>query len=122
MLNIKPKTYNDVVRLSRCMELKKYIPDLTDEKIEEMYEYMKKDSNNKISVTPEMISFVNASGETESATVLETAPTGISFDHIILGAAAYNVMQRPTGDSSGCGSSCSGCSTNNNNNNNNNNG
>ena len=61
MLNIKPKTYNDVVCLSRCMELKKYIPDLTDEKIEEMYEYIKKDSENKISVTPEMISFVNAS-------------------------------------------------------------
>ena len=34
MLNIKPKTYNDVVRLSRCMELKKYIPELSDEKIE----------------------------------------------------------------------------------------
>ena len=29
-------------------------------------------SKNKISVTPEMISFVNASGETESATVLES--------------------------------------------------
>ncbi|MBQ7400070.1 MAG: hypothetical protein IJW06_06410, partial [Clostridia bacterium] len=117
MLNIKPKTYNEAVRLSGCLEIKKYIPNLPDEKIEEMYNFLSQNEKNKISVTPEMVSFINASGETESAMVIEAPSTvALSFDHIILGAAAYNVMHRPTSNSSGCGSSCGGCSTNNNNN------
>lgn len=40
MINIKPRTYNEILRLTRCMAMKNYIPDLTDEKIEEMYNYL----------------------------------------------------------------------------------
>lgn len=126
MINIKPRTYNEILRLTRCMAMKNYIPDLTDEKIEEMYNYLSQNPQNRISLTPEMLSYVNAAGETESATVLKTAPTGgFSFDRIILGATTFNVLNHRTqssdGDVGGC-SGCSGCSSNNNNNNNNNNG
>ena len=121
MINIKPRTYNEILRLTRCMAMKNYIPDLTDEKIEEMYNFLTQNPQNRISLTSEMLSYVNAAGETESATVID-APTGtFSFDRIILGATTFNVLNnRRTSDSSGC-SGCSGCSSNNNNNNNNNN-
>ena len=88
MFNIKPKTYNDVVCMVRCVKLKEYIPDLDDKTINKVYEHIRKNSKNCILVTQEMIYYVNASGQPESAMVLDTLPTGKHFDYVIVGLRA----------------------------------
>lgn len=126
-MNIKPRTYNEVLRYSSCMAMKNYVPELTNEKIEEMYQFLCKHPLNCIILTPEMMCYVNSAKETEYVTVLESVPTGgIMFDRVILNANKYNVISNgringSAGSTGGCGgcSSCSGCSSNNNNNNNN---
>jgi len=121
MINIKPGTYNEALRLANCVSMRSYIPGLTDEKIEEMYVFLSADPLNRVYITPEMLTLVDSSGKTESATAI-TENIGRSFERITMGATVYSVVGniRST-SSSGC-SGCSGCSSNNNNNNNNNNG
>ena len=121
MLNIKPRTYNEVVCLEKCKKLKNYIPEISDTIIEDMYNFIKVNSDNVISVSPDNISFVNNSaGKIERAVPIEMMNPNL-FDHIMFGmTAAFNVRNvvMPSSDG-GCSS---GCSSNNNNNNNNNNG
>ena len=119
MINIKPRTYNEIMRFAGCMELKKYLPNLTDEMIETMYEFLSLNPMNKVLLTPDLLSFVNAAGKTERATVVD-ASIG-NFSRVVLGTNTFNVVNMTNlgrSSGSGCGS-CSGCSSNNNNNNNN---
>jgi hypothetical protein len=95
--------------------MKKYIPILTDETIEYMYNYISADPRNRIGVSNGTVYYIDATGANIGAFAVETTK---NFDKIVLGAAVFNVVNTST--SSGC-SSC-GCSSNNNNNNNNNNG
>ena len=44
-MNIKPTNYRQMTRLARCLEMKKYIPTLTDEKLEEINKELRKRSN-----------------------------------------------------------------------------
>lgn len=115
MLNIQPKTYNEALRLSRCLEVRKYAPKLSDEIVENMYNFLSANPQNKVGVSNGTIYYVQANGEKNEAYSVETVP---GFDHLVLGAAFFRVTNTAS-DSSGCG--CGGCSSNNNNNNNNNN-
>ena len=115
MLNIQPRTYNQALRLSRCLELKKYVSDLTDEIIENMYYFLSADPQNQIGVSGGTIHYVHGSGEKVDAYSVTTLP---GFDRIVIGSAFFRVTNTVS-DSSGCG--CGGCSSNNNNNNNNHN-
>ena len=122
------RTYNDVKRLSKCMTLRNYIPDLTDETIEEVYYFLNENSHNMVVVSPEMISYIDSYGKTAYATVLDMI-TAAEFERIVVSEADFSITfpqyKRGT-NASGGGSGCSGCtsgrSSNNNNNNNNNNG
>ena len=114
MLNIQPKTYNEALRLSRCMEVRKYAPKITDDIIENMYNFISSNPANKIGVSNGTIYYVDAAGEKTEAYSVETVA---GFDQLVLGAAIFRVVNTTT--DSGC-SGC-GCSSNNNNNNNNNN-
>lgn len=116
MINIQPRTYNEALRLSRCTEIRKFAPKITDDIIENMYYFLSADSQNKIGLSNGTIYYVQANGEKTDAYSVETKP---GFDHIVLGATFFRVTNTSS-DSSGCG--CGGCSSNNNNNNNNNNG
>ena len=115
MLNIKPRTYNEAIRLSRCLEVRKYAPKITDDIIENMYRFISANPVNKVGVSNGTIYYVDAAGEKKEAYTVETIE---GFDQLILGATVFRVINTTT--SSGC-SGC-GCSSNNNNNNNNNNG
>lgn len=123
MANIYPKTYNEVVRLARCMELSKYLKGMPDDLIEEMYNFMSEDDHNTIISTPEMITFLDHNGNTIKAMPWTYGISdNVTFDKIIINAGALTTLNLHilrNDSSSGC-SSCSGCSTNNNNNNNNN--
>ena len=115
MLNIQPRTYNEALRLSRCLEVRKYAPKITDDIVEHMYNFISSNPLNKIGVSNGIIYYVNAIGVKVEAFSVETV-TG--FDHLVFSATFFNVTNSQS-DSGGCG--CGGCSSNNNNNNNNNN-
>lgn len=114
MLNIKPKTYNEALRLSRCLSLRQYARSLTDEMIENMYNFISEDVSNKIGLSEGIIYFVDANGETKSSFAIETNQ---GIGNVVLGAEFFRLKNQVSSDTSGCG----GCSSNNNNNNNNNN-
>lgn len=115
MLNIQPKTYNEALRLSRCLSVRKYAPKITDDIVENMYLFISADQMNTVGLANGIIYFVGANGEKNDVYSVETVD---GFDQLTFSAKFFRVTNT-TSDSSGC--SCSGCSSNNNNNNNNNN-
>ena len=115
MLNIHPRTYNDALRLYRCLEVRKYAPALTDEIVEDMYRFLSGNPKNTIGLSNGTIYYPEAGGEKTEAHTVETV-TG--FDHLVFSTTFFSVVNTAS-DNSGCGG-C-GCSSNNNNNNNNNN-
>lgn len=117
MEGINPKTLKDKIRLSKCLKLKKYAPGITDEKIKEIYDFLK-NPKFKVILTREMLYFINNKDKAVKAFVVTPSALGQHYDRIELSTHIYDVMTFTAGSSSGSG--CSGCSSNNNNNNNNN--
>ena len=116
MFDIQPRTYNEALRLSRCLEIRKYAPNITDTILQEMYMFLSQHVNNKIGISNDgMIHFTNYLGTTTDAFKVEINP---GFDHIVMSTGFFRVTNTAT---SGGDSGCGGCSSNNNNNNNNNN-
>ena len=72
MINIRPKIYNEALRLSRCLEMKKYIPILTDETTKNF---------DKIVLGAAVFNIVNTS--TSSGVVVVDAPVTIITPTII---------------------------------------
>lgn len=112
--SIRPKTYNEALRLSRCYNIRKYAPDITEQQLVDIYNFISENPQNKVGISNSTVYFVNAAGEKTEAYTVNTAE---GFDQLVIGYAFFKVVNTAT--SSGCGG-C-GCSSNNNNNNNNNN-
>lgn len=111
----KPKTYNEASILARCMEVKKYSPDITEEMLESMYNFMMENKKNQIGLANNTIYFINENGDkTEAYTVQMIA----GLAQLVFGYTFFNIRNFRNPGSSSDG----GCSSNNNNNNNNNNG
>ena len=112
---IYPRTYEEVMRFKRCMQAKTIVPEIDEETLEKMYNFVGEDVRNKVSVSGNMLSFTDFANNVvfsmavtmnlQSITALEL--TGRTFS-----------VSRPYSYSGGDG----GSSGNNNNNNNNNNG
>ncbi len=120
-MDFQIRTYNEALRLARCMEMRKYAPNIADGIIKDMYDFISANPENKIGLNSSIgsngiIYYVEADGSKKEAF---TVRTNSGFDHIVLSAAMFRVVNTTSTDS-GCG--CGGCSANNNNNNNNNNG
>ena len=115
MLNIHPKTYNEALRLSRCLTLRNYSSTITDEMIEKMYAFLSDNPLNVVSMSQGMIHYVDSAGNKTDAFAVTT---NAGFDYIVMNAAYFKVTNTTSSDDSG---GCGGCSSNNNNNNNNNN-
>ena len=111
---IYPKTYNEVMRFKRCMQLKTYIPECDDEMAEKAYLFVSEHPENKVSCSGNMLSFMNYAGEVVFTMALASVAQGITS--IELTGLTFSVTQ-PYVYSGGDG----GVSGNNNNNNNNNN-
>ena len=114
MIDIKVRTYNEALLLSRCTEIQKYAPNVPDEAIVDIYHYLSANPHNKVGMSNGTIYYMNAAGETTNAHSVETTA---GFDKLLIGASVFNVVNASSNDDSGCG----GCASNNNNNNNNNN-
>jgi len=105
-VNVKPKTYNEVVRLARCLEVDKYFPGLPDQTIEEMYNYICTHPEYSITITRSMIFYKDQSGETMKEIPVENIIPENNLIGIVLGASVFKVVNRqisPSYNSDGTG-------------------
>ncbi|MBP3460980.1 MAG: hypothetical protein J6K21_01025, partial [Bacilli bacterium] len=113
MINRQAKTYNEIIRKKRCYELTKYFY-ITDEEINEIYDFLSESKENEIRTSNKYINFVKGSN------VIKTKEANArinSFDAIVLSSTLFRITPHYTSSSSSGG--FSGSSSNNNNNNNN---
>lgn len=93
MLNIRPKSYNQTMRLFNCVSLSKYVPKLPNEYIEQIYNYVSQNANNRVTLTHEELSYINASGKVEMSANMTAFSTLFPFRKIIIGANTFNVLR-----------------------------
>jgi len=116
-MRIEPKTYNDAVRLSKCLKLRDYIIDITDKMLEEMYMHLSASKKNVIGASDGQLYLINDEGDKVSVYSYNKSPNA-TYDRIVVSDEKFSVINSQSDSSdSGCG-----CGSNNNNNNNNNNG
>ncbi|MBE5949718.1 MAG: hypothetical protein E7261_11965 [Lachnospiraceae bacterium] len=97
MINIHPKTYNEALRLSRCTELKMYVPKITDYMIEEMYHFISDNHNNIIVINGRnmanpngVVLFIDADGNEVKNYFVEVSSY---LNKIKIGASVYHVQR-----------------------------
>ena len=113
MQSIKPRTYNELMRYRRCLELQRTVPQIDSTLFEQIYQHICASGSNSIGVTDGILTFYQGGEAVQSiAVAVSTAYTAIRLSSTALD------IQRPF---SGFDSLDSGNSGNNNNNNNNNN-
>lgn len=116
MIEDKPRTYNDIIRMKKCYTLTRYYENITENLFKEIYDFLKESSDNKIVSDRSNLYFYDGSGmAVKSVAVI---PKDSSFDSITLGNRAFTIVPHYDYDRS---SYHGGSSSNNNNNNNNNN-
>lgn len=80
MIDIKPKTYSEILRLKNCYTLIKYFSSITENMFIEIYEFLGENEYNSIMATQNVLAFANSDKEiVKSYTV---SPKNISFDKI----------------------------------------
>ena len=117
MIDKKPKSYNEIIRLKKCYTLTQYFSNITENIFNEVYDFLSQSPNNSIVANQQILSFVD-----ENLKVIKTfsvIPINDSFDRIEIDDSDVSVT--PNYESSSYHSSGGSSSNNNNNNNNNNN-
>lgn len=117
MIDKKPKTYNEIVRLKKCYTLTNYFNNITENVFNEIYNFLGQSPDNSIVANQQVLSFVDAT--TKVIKTIPLVPKNNSFDAIRIGKTGVSVT--PHYDPSSYHSSGGSSSNNNNNNNNNNN-
>ena len=111
MINKKPRTYNEIIRLKRCYTLANYYTNITENIFNEMYEVLSLSEKNSIRATQRILSFID-----ENKKIVKTYslnPKDSTFDKIdIDNDNFYITLHYDTRSSSSWG----GSSGNNNNN------
>ena len=115
MIDRKPKTYNEIVRLKKCYTLANYYSNITENMFNEIYDFLAESENNLIVANQNILSFVDGTGKVVKTFSIVSKNT--SFDRIDISDKGFSIT--PHYDSSS--SSWGGTSGNKNNNNNNNN-
>jgi DNA polymerase III alpha subunit (gram-positive type) len=116
MIEKKPKTYNEIIRLKKCYTLSNYYTNITENMFNEMYDFLSKSPDNIVVANRSSLSLVD-----EKLKVIKTYqvnPKTESFDKVTINDRGVSVVPHYNPSSS---SSSGGSSSNNNNNNNNNN-
>jgi len=123
-MNIRPRTYNEALRLQRCLSLRNYCLGITDETILRVYQFLNENPTGKVTVSGGRLCMWAEGGPGIAEPVLAipvetpTVGSGSYFELLTLTALTLNVT-RPYTRSSGGDSGSSGNNNNNNNNNNN---
>ena len=113
MIEKKPKTYNEIIRLKKCYTLANYYSDITENMFNEIYDFLAESEANTIVANQNILSLVDGAGKVVKA--FSVSATTKSFDRMEISNRGFSVT--PHYDSSS--SSWGGSSGNNNNNNNN---
>lgn len=115
MIDKKPKTYNEIIRLKKCYTLANYYTNITENMFNEIYDFLGENSANSIVANRTVLSFVDEIGKVVKT--FSVVPKNTSFDKIDIDNDRFSVTPHYDPSSSSWG----GSSGNNNNNNNNNN-
>lgn len=113
-MNKEPETYEELIRMKRCVDLTKYY-ELTKNDVCKVYDFLVSNLNGEVSCGVDNITLHVGQNIIE---VIESKRTNFSIDGIKMGNSYFNVISHYVPSSS---SSYSGGSSSNNNNNNNNN-
>ena len=116
MHSIKPKTYNELMRYTRCLRLKGMVKDMDDALFAKIYRFITESSSHAVALVGDALMFYVGADEVETVAV-QTIGT---FNSATLTYAALNIAWPTTHTSSGSDGGVGGNSNNNNNNNNNN--
>ena len=58
MIDKKPKTYNEIVRLKKCYTLANYYSNITENMFNEIYDFLAESEDNSIVANQNILSFV----------------------------------------------------------------
>ena len=115
MHNIQPQTYKEIIRLKNCLELQKYVPEVDDDFLQKIYDFLGAPDHN-IQIAEEFLHFYESGNIVESVKI-----TPRPYDYTSLTCSGVGLhITRPYVSNDSYGDS-GGSSNNNNNNNNNNN-
>ena len=109
MIEKKPKTYNEIIRLKKCYTLANYYSDITENMFNEIYDFLAESEANTIVANQNILSLVDGAGKVVKA--FSVSATTKSFDRMEISNRGFSVT--PHYDSSS--SSWGGSSGNNNN-------
>lgn len=115
MQSIRPRTYNELIMYKQCLELRRLVPEITNEIFARIYCHMLQTGAPTIAVANGKLVFYLAQKAVDSMAVAENA----SYISLKLSVAGLSISRPVTYYSSGSDSGSSGNNNNNNNNNNN---
>lgn len=116
-MNIRPKNYDEVMRLHKCLRMKYYIRNMDDELLEKMFHFLAQSVENKIRASGGVLTFTDRSGEIVFSKAIPPLNPAY-YTAIELSDLLFSVLS-PYTSSGGGGGGVSGNNNNNNNNNNN---
>ena len=111
MIDKKPKSYNEIVRLKKCYTLTKYYSNITENVFNEIYDFLGQSPENTIVANQEVLSFVDST--TKVVKTIPLVPINDSFDSIKINNSGVSVVSHYSSSSF---RSSGGSSSNNNNN------
>lgn len=121
MIDIQPKSYNQIICYLKTCEVQRMLPALSDEEAMRIYHHLCADMNNSVRITNGGILILySPSGEVMES--FEISVEGASvFEQILVTTELYQVVRRAVNSTGWNPDDFDGGSANNNNNNNNNN-
>ena len=118
-MNFDPQTYEELIRMKRCVELTKYY-ELTEEELEEIYRFLEQNPEASVKGGRQNLALIRGQ-DTRNAQVIIANCIDSSIDGILMSQTVFKVIPHYVPSSGSAGSGGSSSNTNNNNNNNNNN-
>ena len=115
-MNFEPQTYEELIRMKRCVELTKYY-ELTEGELEEIYRFLEQNPEASVKGGRQNLALIRGQ-DTQNAQVIMANCIDSSIDGILMSQTVFKVIPHYVPSSGSAGSS--GSSSNNNNNNNNN--
>ena len=102
-MNFEPQTYEELIRMTRCVELTKYY-EVTEEELWEIYQFLEQEPEAFIKGGRQTLSLIIGQNTAKTQKVIMANCTDSSIDGILLSRTEFKVFPHYT-PSSGSGSS-----------------
>ncbi|CDC80412.1 uncharacterized protein BN667_00055 [Clostridium sp. CAG:465] len=93
-MNKEPETYEELIRMKRCIELTKYY-ELSEKELEQIYDFLENNKNGEVICKKNSISLV-LKNNLSNATVISSRCISSSIDGIIVSNTVFNVIPHYT--------------------------